>query len=36
MPPPPRVYRVRPRPGPAFVWVEGYWYPQGNRYRDDD
>src|SRR5579864_2845806 len=33
-PPPPRVVRVRPRaPGPDFVWVEGYWYPGGNRYR---
>jgi hypothetical protein len=31
-PPPPRVYRVAPRPGPEFVWVEGYWFPQGRRY----
>src|SRR5262249_24552376 len=31
-PPPPRVYHVAPRPGPEFVWVEGYWYPQGRRY----
>ena len=31
-PPAPRVYRVPPRPGPEYVWVEGYWYPQGSRY----
>jgi hypothetical protein len=31
-PPPPRVYRVPARPGPDYVWVEGYWYPQGRRY----
>jgi WXXGXW repeat (2 copies) len=33
-PPPPRVVAVRPvSPGPEFVWVEGYWYPVGHRYR---
>jgi hypothetical protein len=34
-PPPPRVVRIeRPRaPGPDYVWVEGYQYPVGNRYR---
>lgn len=33
-PPPPRVVRVRPvRPAPDYVWVDGYWYPVGNRYR---
>ena len=33
-PPPPRVVRVLPsRPSPEFVWVEGYWYPVGRRYR---
>jgi len=33
-PPPPRAIAVRPVvPGPGFVWVEGYWYPVGNRYR---
>ena len=33
-PPPPRVVRVLPpRPGPEFVWVDGYWYAVGNRYR---
>ena len=31
-PPPPRVYRVPPQPAPDYVWVEGYWYPQGHRY----
>jgi hypothetical protein len=33
-PPPPRVVRVLPpRPAAEFVWVDGYWYPVGNRYR---
>jgi hypothetical protein len=33
-PPPPRVVHVLPaRPGPDFVWVEGYWYPVGRHYR---
>jgi len=35
-PPPPRVYAVRPVcPGPEaeYVWVEGYWYPDGGHYR---
>jgi WXXGXW repeat (2 copies) len=33
-PPPPRVVYVQPsRPGPEYVWVEGYWYPVGHRYR---
>ena len=36
-PPPPRVVRVQPRaPGAGFVWVQGYWYPVGNRYRWHD
>ena len=35
-PPAPRAYRVTPRPGPEFVWVEGYWYPQGREYRWHD
>jgi YXWGXW repeat-containing protein len=35
-PPPPRAYRVPARPGPEFVWVEGYWYPQGRHYRWHD
>jgi len=33
-PPPAHVVRVLPvRPGPEFVWVEGYWYPVGHHYR---
>jgi hypothetical protein len=33
-PPPPRVVRVRPAaPGPEFIWVDGYWYAVGNRYK---
>jgi hypothetical protein len=36
-PPPPRVVRVQPvAPGPDFVWVEGYWYPNGNHYKWHD
>jgi hypothetical protein len=32
-PPPPRVLAVRPvMPGPGYAWVDGYWYPVGNRY----
>ena len=32
-PPPPRVVRVQPaRPGPDFLWVEGYWYPVNGKY----
>jgi WXXGXW repeat (2 copies) len=31
-PPPPRVQRVAPMPGPEFVWVDGYWYPVGRRW----
>ncbi len=33
--PPPvvRVERYRPpMPGPGYIWVNGYWYPAGNRY----
>jgi hypothetical protein len=33
-PPSPRVVRVLPeRPGPEFIWVEGYWYPVGHHYK---
>jgi YXWGXW repeat-containing protein len=33
-PPPPRVIAVVPAsPGPQFVWIAGYWYPAGGRYR---
>ena len=33
-PPPPRVVYVaqRPAPDPAYVWVDGYWYPVNHRY----
>ena len=31
-PPRPRVERVVRQPGPAYVWVPGYYYPQGNHY----
>jgi hypothetical protein len=31
-PPRPRVYRVPRSPGAGYVWVDGYWYPVGNRY----
>jgi len=31
-PPAPRAYRVPPQPGPDYVWVEGYNYPEGGRY----
>jgi YXWGXW repeat-containing protein len=33
-PPPPRVIRVQPpSPGPGYLWVTGYWYPSGNKYK---
>jgi hypothetical protein len=33
-PPPPRMVRVLPqRPSPEFMWIEGYWYPVGRRYK---
>src|SRR5215831_7579920 len=33
-PPPPRVVRVMPpRPGPDYIWVDGYWYPVGNHWK---
>ena len=36
-PPPPRIIRVHPaRPGPDYIWVDGYWYAAGNRYRWHD
>jgi len=35
-PPAPRAYRVPRQPGPEHVWVEGYWYPQGSRYKWHD
>jgi WXXGXW repeat (2 copies) len=35
-PPSPRAYRVPPRPGPDYIWVEGYHYPQNGKYRWHD
>ena len=36
-PPQPRVVRVLPaRPGPEFVWIDGYWYPSGSHYKWHD
>jgi WXXGXW repeat (2 copies) len=35
-PPAPRAYRVPPQPGPGYVWVEGYQYPQGGHYKWHD
>ena len=33
-PPPQRVVRVLPaRPGPDYVWVDGYWYPVGQHWK---
>ena len=35
-PPAPRAYRVPRSPGADYMWVEGYWYPQGGHYRWHD
>ena len=36
-PPPPRMIRVQPQsPGPDYSWINGYWYPVGNRYQWHD
>ena len=35
-PPPPRAFRVPPRPGPDYVWVEGYQYPEHGHYKWHD
>ena len=33
-PPRPRVVRVvRERPGPEYIWVDGYWYVEKKHYR---
>ncbi len=31
-PPVERASRVPPQPGPDYVWIDGYQYPQGSRY----
>jgi hypothetical protein len=35
-PPAPRAYRVPPRPGADYVWIEGYQYPVGKGYKWHD
>src|SRR5580765_6854898 len=35
-PPAPRAYRVPPQPGPDYVWIEGYQYPQRGQYKWHD
>jgi len=36
-PPRPRVVRIQPRsPGAEYVWIGGYYYPVGNRYKWHD
>src|SRR2546426_5245753 len=35
-PPAPRAYRVPRQPNADYLWVEGYWYPQGSHYRWHD
>jgi len=32
-PPPVRIERRPVAPGPDFVWLDGYWYVDGGRYR---
>lgn len=33
-PPPVRIMRVQPlSPGDDYMWIGGYWYPNGNHYR---
>ena len=32
-PPPVRYERQEPMPGPGYVWVDGYWTPNGRHYR---
>jgi hypothetical protein len=33
-PPPVRVLKVQPRsPGEGYIWIGGYWYAVGNRYK---
>lgn len=32
-PPPAVVVEQPPIPGPGFMWIQGYWYPVGRRYR---
>jgi hypothetical protein len=32
-PPPLRYEEPGPVPGPGYVWIDGYWTPDGNHYR---
>src|SRR5579862_2501200 len=32
-PPPPRVEVRAVAPGPGYMWVDGYWYPDGRHYK---
>jgi hypothetical protein len=32
-PPPVKVYRIPPSPGPEYVWIDGYWYADGGHYK---
>lgn len=35
-PPPVRVVVQPPSPGAGYVWVAGYWYPNGSKYKWHD
>ena len=35
-PPAPRAFRVPRQPASDYVWIDGYWYPQGSHYRWHD
>ena len=35
-PPPVRVVVQPPSPGAGYLWVGGYWYPNGNKYKWHD
>ena len=36
-PPPPQEFRVQPRShGAGYVWLGGYWFPNGNKYKWHD
>ena len=35
-PPAPKAYRVPAQPGPDYDFIEGYWYPEGSKYKWHD
>ena len=35
-PPAPRAYHVPRQPGPDYEFIEGYWYPNGSKYKWHD